>query len=371
MKRISSLPVIVPVILIIFLSSGKELSRSAAGTYKDHQFTGYFRRETGWIAGDGAFSIPVNEDLSIWTYGDSFIDCYDTLSQTVPCLFQARNAAVLVNISNPDNQITLRNRKGPATFFTYGTDNKYWFWPTSGYQYDDTVYVFMSRIRSTGEPGMWGFEGVDTNYIAKIGLSDPGKTYFSILPPHGGINFGLSVIKGEEGYNYVFGIRSNNLGNDLFVARFRSGNIYGAWEYYSGDGWTNDIKQISRIYSEFTASFYICKLRNTYVLITTEFSVSCDQGKNIYVSVSDNPAGPFTGKHSVWEVDDTLEGHYPFFYIANAHPEFDNGREELLITYCINGYGDCIETCKDNRMDPDVYRPKAIRVPYKIINENL
>ena len=91
------------------------------------------------------------------------------------------------------------------------------------------------------------------------------------------------------------------------------------------------------------------------------------QGKNILTATSVNPWGPFTGQHSVWQVDDTLKGHFPFFYMANAHPEFDNGNEELLITYCINGYGTCVETCNDNKMDPDVYRPKAIRVPYSLI----
>ena len=59
------------------------------------------------------------------------------------------------------------------------------------------------------------------------------------------------------------------------------------------------------------------------------------------------------------------------FYMANAHPEYDNGKEELLITYCINGYGDCLKTCTDNRMDPDIYRPKAIRVPFKLIDKSL
>ena len=49
------------------------------------------------------------------------------------------------------------------------------------------------------------------------------------------------------------------------------------------------------------------------------------------------------------------------------HPEFDDKTKELLITYCINGYGNCVNTCINNRFNPDYYRPKAIRVPYKVI----
>jgi hypothetical protein len=70
-------------------------------------------------------------------------------------------------------------------------------------------------------------------------------------------------------------------------------------------------------------------------------------------------------------VDDSLNGHFPFFYLANPHPEFDNGRNELLITYSINGYESCFNSCINGRMDPNVYRPRAVRVPFKAIDPGL
>jgi len=370
MKKITILLFIVTAIVFITIFSGRRADEAAVIPYKDKEFTDYFRREIGVIAGDGAFSIPVGKSKSLWTFGDSYIDCYDPITQTVPCLFQARNAAVMIDIADPDSQINLNNQENIPTFLNFGSDDWYWFWPGSGYQNDDTIYIFPSRLKYTG-PGMWGFASVDTNYIAKINIADQSKIYFSVLQPSDSIIFGLSVINDKKGFNYIYGIRNNGFGNDLFVARFPAGNVYADWQYYSGDGWTYDINNISKIYDEFTASFYVSKIKKSYVLITTEISINCDQGKNIYVSVSDNPYGPFTGKHSIWQVDDTLSGHYPFFYLANAHPEFDNGKDELLITYCINGYGDCVETCIENRKDPDVYRPKAIRVPYECIDKNL
>jgi len=113
------------------------------------------------------------------------------------------------------------------------------------------------------------------------------------------------------------------------------------------------------------------KFYRSIVLITTEFSVGCDQGKNIFSYTSDQPYGPFTNKKTIWTLNDTLQGHYPFFYLANAHPEYDNGKAELLITYCINGYDACVNVCIGGRKNPDYYRPKAIRVPYKLIDGSL
>jgi hypothetical protein len=334
--------------------------------YKDTDFTSTFRTTEGWIAGDGAFSVPVDRERSLWLFGDSYMDCLEKASGTVPCLFQARNAAMLMGIGDPSEKTTLRNSRGDRTLFTLGSNSKYWFWPSTGFTHKDTIYVFQTRLRSTPEGGMWGFEGVDSNYVSKIPVNDMSVIEYCLMPASNGISFGISFI--DEGrFTYVYGIRSNGFGNDLFVARFRKGNIYSPWSYFNGAGWVNNIKEISKIHSAFTASFFITEVKDKIVLLTTEFSVNCDQGKTIYSSVSKKPWGPFTGEHSVWQVDDTLEGHYPFFYAVAAHPEYGNGRKELLITYCINSYGDCLETCINNRMDPDVYRPKAIRVPFRLL----
>jgi len=335
-------------------------------SYKDRQFTELFRSKTGWIAGDGAFSIPIPDNRSLWVFGDSYIDCYDSQTGTVPCLFQARNAAAIIGNTRPFNFETLYNESGTRSFFELGNDRSYWFWPETGFYYKDTVFIFLARIRSTG-PGMWGFERVDSVYVAKIHIQKPEKVYYSTLPSKLNIDFGCSVLNHSDGYNYVYGIRSNGFGNDLFVARFRPDSLYSPWQFYDGKGWTTDINRIRKIYNDFTSSFSVAKVNNKFVLLTTEFSVDCDQGKNIFASVSDKPSGPFRDKKIIWQVDDTINGHWPMFYAVSAHPEYVNGKNELLVTYCINGYGKCIEGCVNGRMNPDFYRPKAVRVPYMLL----
>ena len=358
--------------IILLLASCKKddsLSPPNVITYKDSAFTNNFKRTTGWVAGDGGYSIALNNGNSLWVWGDSHIGFFDPVSKTIPCLFQVRNAGLVMGISNPQNQTTLISTASPASCFYYGSDNNYWFWPGAGYQNNDTAYVFLSRVKATGSGG-FGFAGVDTNYVAKIKIADMTVTGYSILPPKNGINFNNSVIK-DGSYNYIYGTKSNGFGNDVFVTRFPSANLYAPWEYYGSAGWNTNLSAIQKIYSEFTSSFNICKIKNKYVLITTEFSVGCDQGKNIYSYTSDQPYGPFTNKKIIWTLNDTLQGHYPFFYLAIAHPEYDNGKDELLITYCINGYDNCVNVCIGGRKNPDYYRPKAIRVPFKVIDASL
>lgn len=357
--------------LILFSSACKrpENQPENIGTYKDAVFTDYFKRTSGWTAGDGGFSIALNNGNSLWLWGDSHIGFYDPDTKTIPCLFQVRNAGLMMGISNPQNQTTLISKASPASYFYYGTDNTNWFWPGAGYQNGDTTYVFLTRIKATGG-GSFGFTTLDANYVAKIKVADMSVAGYALLPSKNGIVFNNAVIK-DGTYNYIYGTKSNGFGNDLFVARFTSTNLYAAWEYYGTNGWAKNLSSIQKVHSEFTSSFNLCKIKNKYVLITTEFSVGCDQGKSIYSYTSDQPYGPFVNKKTIWTIDDTLQGHYPFFYFANTHPEYDNGKNELLLTYCINGYGNCVDICVGNRKNPDYYRPKAIRVPFKLIDQSL
>ncbi len=95
-------------------------------------------------------------------------------------------------------------------------------------------------------------------------------------------------------------------------------------------------------------------------------SLGCDNGRKIYASVSDSPTGPFSDKKVIYSITDTLNGHYPFFYGPLSHPEYINEKNELLIIYSINGYGDCIPACVDGKSNPEFYRVQALRVPLKI-----
>lgn len=340
--------------------------------YKDSIFTNYFKRTSDWVAGDGAHSIPLKDNRSLWNFGDSNIGFYDAASNTVPCLFQVRNAGLTLGITDAWVQTTLTGTGSPASYFALGTNKNYWFWPLDGYQNNDTVFIFLQRIHLIGSGNSSSFEVVDSSYMAKINFPALTVISYSLLSEKNGIMFGKGVVvDNTTGFVYVYGIKPNTLGNDLFVARFPKSNIYNSWEFYDGSGWNTDAKKAQKIYSEFTSSFNVCKIKNKFVLITTEFSIGCDQGKNIYTQTADNSFGPFINRKAIWQLDDLLEGHYPFFYLANPHPEYENGKNELLVTYCINGYGTCVNTCIGNRKNPDVYRPKAIRIPYKLIDNNL
>lgn len=353
-----------------------EHSKKAVATpplkiYKDPQVTAFFKRETGWIAGDGAYSFPIDNGKTLWTFGDSFTNDYDPKTGTVPCLFNVRSSAMLQPLNNWDwhKTETILSPKKSSLFHSDTTANHF-NWPAAGFALKDTAYVFCLNMKNVST-GM-GFAFGGNNAFAKIKLPEMQVTGYHILQDFNGIEFGVAFVKNTDGYIYAYGSKGDGHGKtNVYIARFPSSNPNAKWAFWNGKAWNSDVKSATAIAGNHQAGITVSKIKNKYLMLSAALSIGCDQGKTIYTQVSDKPTGPFTKEKLLYTLDDTVKGHYPFFYLAAAHPELINKKDELLITYCINGYGTCVPACNNGRYNPDFYRPRGIRVPLKLIDPSL
>lgn len=339
--------------------------------HKDKAFTEFFRRTSGWIAGDGATSVPLSDGRVLWFFGDSHMDDFDATTGTIPCLFQVRNAAMLQDKNDLQHPQTLLNTQSEdKSFFRHPADSTLWFWPGAGFQSGDTVYVYLTSLQKTAEGGQWGFRAVG-HYLGKLAFPEIKIIGYVALPSFDGVEFGCGFVSdSKSGFTYAFGNRKNFTSSDVFVARFPTKNPGSDWVYWDGGNWSSNVTEAAVIARGASTSVSVCKVKNKFVLTTSEFSVACDQGKDIYISISSSPAGPFSPLKKIFTVDDIVQGHFPFFYLPAAHPEFINADNELLVTYCINGYEPSVSSCTNGRANPDYYRPRAIRIPLKLIDPN-
>lgn len=343
--------------------------------YKDSAVINFFRRTNGWIAGDGAFTVPLSDGRILWLMGDSHIDDYDPATHTIPCLFQVHNAALLQPYGDwnwKHTKTLVDDRKGDKSFFKDTANHKIFYWPTSGIQLKDTVYVYYSGIKLSKE-GL-GFAVTGKDMLVKLKFPEMKVVGFHHLQNFNKIGFGDGfVLSKNKKYVFVFGYKHNTetKKNDMYVARFPSDKPYTLWQFWNGKRWSTNILHAKPISRNVGFTPMMCKVKNRYILVSSEPSIGCDQGKKIYVAASKHPTGPFSRPRAIYTIDDTLQGHYPFFYVPVAHPALINNKGELLITYNVNGYGKCIEGCVDNRMNPDHYRPRGIRVPLGLIDSSL
>lgn len=335
---------------------------------EDKVFTQFFRQTNGWAAGDVATSIPLSDGRVMWFFGDSYVNQLNPKTGTLPCLFDARNAVLLQNTNDPRRPRTLLDSKSDdKSFFRPAAagagKSPSWFWPASGFQFDETIYVYLTELQKTPQGGMWGFKA-SGDYLAKVAFPEMKVTGYVKLPSFNGISFSCGFVKDEKsGVIYAFGDKHRSIASDVFVARFPMKNAESGWTFWNGKDWDSNVRNAAAIAQGASISVSVCKIGDRFLLATSEFSVACDQGRAIYASTSDSPTGPFSPRKKIFTVDDAVQGHHPFFYSVVAHPEFIDAANGLLITYCINGYEPCVPTCVDGRVNPDYYRPRAIRLP--------
>lgn len=333
--------------------------------YKDAAVTAFFKRTDGLVAGDGGFSVSLPDDRVLWLFGDSFIDHYDPETHTTPCLFQVRNTGMIQPADdwNPEHTSTIASPSGQRDLFQRPDHpDELFFWPGDGIVIEGNLYVFLHQLRNTGS-GALGFEAAGGEMWARMPLHDLKEISYLPLPDLAGISFGEGFVPaGEEDYVYAYGSKLDFIHGDVFVARFRKSDPL-KWTFWNGERWQSSASKAVKVATGASNNVHVSKINDYYLLLSAEFSVGCDQGKEIFASVSRSPMGPFSEPRSIYTLEDTLKGHYPFFYLPVAHPEYINDRGELLITYSINGYEDCIPVCKEGRRNPDHYRLRAIRWP--------
>ena len=345
-----------------------------AGVYLDSSVTDFFNRDSGWIASDGCASIPLSDGRVLWAMDDSYIGNYDSLGGTMPCLFQVRNSALVQPYNNwywGNTQTLIGDSASVPSYLKNTSNNNYLIWPNSGYQRRDTIFVYCMNIENSS--GGLGFTSGGNDFLAKVAFPSLRVLSFDTLQNFNGITFGLGFDTTEAGnYIYTWGEKGSGfIASYIYLARFPRNAPEAPWTFWNGSGWDTSATNAAIITTGASNGVFVAKVRNKYVFLSTEFTVTCDGGTQIYSETSDSIMGPFSPQKTLYTITDDVLGHSPFFYGPQLHPEYINSKNEILITYDINGYSNCEPFCINNGANPDYYRPRGIRVPLAKIDSSI
>ncbi|RCH55816.1 hypothetical protein DJ568_03405 [Mucilaginibacter hurinus] len=342
-------------------------------SYRDDEVTRYFQRTTGTQAWDGNHSVHLtygaNKGKVLWITNDEFYNqlnasgkfrCYGT-----HLFFSKNNAAMLQpSVSNWDPAQTHNifvTTKGKQ----YGEEVFHDFfgkvlWPTGVIELNDKIIVSLVQVD--------GLTILD-NKIGIIDQDDNTSTVITV-PGYSGqteIEYSVGFFKDGD-YAYVYG---KDRKPNLYVARFALNNPT-KWTFWDGKQWAArpSAASAARVLNNLpSGAISVSKVNGKYVVVGADFGFFCNGGRNFYSWTSAAPNAAFANKRVIFKRTDYKQGILPVFYTPVIHPQFNNGKNELLVTYCVNYYGGCIENCPSNSggVDPDGYRPKAFRVPYSLI----
>lgn len=354
----------------------------AADVYRDDAVVRFFNRNSasqGSVAFDQGNSVPLtygtNNGKVLWITQDAWDGASLQSNTKFNCnSFHSYSNSVLIQPSindwHPGNtpNITISNStsaKPKQVFNIYpGTS---WNWAGPGVEIGDKVYVQCDEGN--------GLDPISQS-LYQLTQSTTSNQWTAVRTTPAGmsnqvaIRYQTGMVKGTDGYVYAFGSQATGFGysGNVYVARFPITNPQ-AWTFWNGSSWTNTptTGDAARISDALTGSNSVAFLNGKYILMTMNQGFNCDGNRGIYLSTSTSPTGPFTARKLVYTIKEYFYGQYARYYTPIIHPEFSNGRDELLLTYSLNFSACGLNSCQDGYMDPYFYRIKGVRVPYSLL----
>lgn len=322
-----------------------------------------FRRDPQWAGADGAYSIDLGQDRTLWLFGDTWID--PSGRHTRHGAEMIRNSVAIQTGRDPSTaDITFYWRETPdgkpASFFADAGDE--WYWPGHGIRLGDCLLLFLNRVRSS-EGGL-GFESAGWDAILVNNPDEAPSSWqlTSLEAPQNtlGVVVGSASVVRSGDHLYAFGSMEAVKSHPMYVVRWpveaaRQGRLK-AFEWWAGSdkGWVSDTSSAAR-WPAFEGG-------------QTELTVHYDSVGHQFIGVQHVGFGPadvalrtapeLTGPWSEPRVIYRPSEYYRkniMIYAAKAHPQLKGA--DLVLTYATNTF-DFSEHLSDNR----IYYPRFVRL---------
>ncbi len=351
------------VIIFMALLAASCTGRKEAVSLPESYFTNLFIRSCcGFTGGDGTYSVLLPDGRTVWIFGDTFLGTVHpdkTRERETPIFI--RNSFVIQDGDSLTTLHQVRNNRDASMIIPPAVmeneamnEGMVWFWPGDGLIEEGKLKVFISLFAQP-DTGMWGFRWEST-WLATFTLPGIKEVELVEIPYSQAmqVHYGHAVLE-EQDYTYVYGAHDGR----PHAARYPAGNVSGPWEFFNGSSWLSDPAR-SRPMGDFHASeqFTVLKIKDKYVYITQMDSFSTE----ICSFVSETPYGPWTGQSLLYTTPIPGDDKNLITYNAIAHPQFMD-RERILVSYNMNSF-----QLEDHFTNADIYRPRFIWVPLKLID---
>ncbi|MFK4243428.1 fibronectin type III domain-containing protein [Micromonospora chokoriensis] len=317
------------------------------------EFNSYGDTGGKWTSGDSTVSIPLPDGRNAWLFSDSLIGTVNadhTLPKNTPMV---NNSIVVQDGSDLVQTLHGGSAAAPASLVrpTDGSADKYWV--GDGTVESGVLRVVYQRMKTTGT-GPLDFAQLDS---AVVTFDLPALTVRSIVDRGYGnrIAWGSAVLE-DGAFTYIYGAESVGQMRFAHVARVPAGGLSGAWQFWTGSGWSTAQGDSARVLSGVGAGFGMQKVGGTYVLVTQENNLTFSADFVAYTASS--PTGPFAGPLPLFTAPEPATIPGSIVYDSRVHPELARAGK-LLVSYNVNSlvadavYGDV-----------STYRPRFVEVDW-------
>ncbi len=344
--------------LIVLASVGPTRVAFAAGAMSANAltslFTSYGDTSGQWSGADSTASVPLPDGRVAWLFSDTFLG-------TVNADHSRPATSPLIN-----NSLVVQDAAGQLVSTRYGGTasapeslvkapvSGEFYWVGDGTVTGSTLQVLYNRYGKTGS----GSLDVALVGTALATFDLPALTLRGVtdLPLGSTVAWGSAILE-DGAYTYVYGGELGSGADALkfaHLARVPAGGLAGAWQFWTGSGWSAVEANSARLLSGVGTAFGVQKVGSQYVLVTQQGNLVFDPDFVAYTAPG--PTGPFSGPVELFTAPETDSDKPIIVYDARVHPELAQ-TGELLVSYNVNSLDS-----GDVYADARIYRPRFVDV---------
>ena len=321
-----------------------------------------FLNHSHWIGADGAFSVDLGNERTLWLFGDSWINPEGEGTRDGAWL--VRNTVGIQHGSDPSRasiEFFWGDEDGSGAFLDAAEGH--WYWPGHGIRLGDRLLLFLNRIAAAPDDGL-GFDSVGWGAVFLENVDDDPSTWRIANQhtgiDHQGIQLGFGGVLGHEGYLYAFGTPDEDKSHPVHAARWDIERVLDGDlpdpEWWTGPetGWTSNVSEhasqaiFDQGQSELTIH-YDEVLGKFIAVQTVGFGPA-------YVAMrsAESLTGPWTSPQQIY-MPPEYDRQNAMIYAGKAHPRLRGA--ETVLTYTTNSF-----EFAEHFSDPSIYYPRFVRL---------
>lgn len=344
-----------------------------------------FPDKDGWYGGDGAYSIQLDTDRTLWLFGDTFVACGGCRRDRVDMdVILGTTMGVSSCSKNNEFKIQYYLSHQEGKFVSSFCENE-WVWPQDPFIVNNILYIpLISIAPGDKKEEVFNFTVAGHKFVRvkDFSAADPRQWKYDFidltpaLPKEISAFAATSVVYHDYVYFYPFYVYSkenfNVFGNIL--ARIPANRIdhpVGAVEYFYQDGtWRNHLnpRKVKVVLNAFASELSVRYHPTDKKWIAVFLSIE-NKGDQLLYQTADKLEGPWSEPKplgaKVAEVDSQspLYDKGNFCYAGKEHVEFSRDKN-LVVSYVCNSSDDMQSQTSFLRRNLFLYRPVVRKVSY-------
>ncbi len=343
------------------LAAGPPVVKSAA---RAPDLDALFDRSDGWIGGDGAYSVALSRERTLWLFSDTWVGKIRDGRRT-----DATIVNNTVGVQNgPGERLSYsiaRGTAGQPAALVVPADGRGWFWLQAGVAHSNRLTLFLNQVEKTDARSVFGFRSTGLWLGTVANPNEPPESWrieqvkmpSAVFSKDRVLVWGAAVLRlGDLLYVYGTDERRGAGSRDrqMVVARVpaESVGIFSAWRYFRDGGWGEDFQKAGHLAGRIATEYSVTAFGKRYLAVYTDRGLS----PRIMGRLAEHPWGPWSEPSVLYECSEMSRDRKLFCYAAKAHPTLSSG-QDVVVSYVVNSF-----EFQQVAREATLYWPRFVRV---------